>query len=106
MATGEIAISLDEGTVKRLDRLVKSRIFPSRSKVIQDAVGEKLKKLGKSRLARECAKLDPEFEKAFAEEGLSYELNKDLLNNEGSGRNDLSSQSEEILRERFRNTRP
>ncbi len=106
MATGEIAISLDEGTVKSLDRLVKSRIFPSRSKVIQDAVGEKLKKLGKSRLARECAKLDPEFEKAFAEEGLSYELNKDLLNNEGSGRNDLSSQSEEIMRKRLRNTRP
>ena len=106
MATAKIAISLDEGTVKRLDRLVKNRIFPSRSKVIQEAVEEKLKKMGKGRLARECAKLDPEFEKALAEEGLSYELIKDLLNNEGSGRNDLSSQSEEILRKRFRNTRP
>ncbi len=106
MATVKIAISLDEGTVKRLDRLVKNRIFPSRSKVIQDAVEEKLNKMGKSRLARECAKLDPEFEKALAEEGLSYELIKDLLNNEGSGRNDLSSQSEEILWKRFRNTRP
>lgn len=73
MATGKIAISLDEATVKRLDRLVKSRIFPSRSKVIQDAVKEKLKKLEKGRLARECAKLDPEFEKALAEEGLSTE---------------------------------
>jgi Arc/MetJ-type ribon-helix-helix transcriptional regulator len=106
MATAKIAISLNEGTVKRLDRLVKNRIFPSRSKVIQDAVEEKLKKLEKGRLARECAKLDPEFEKALVEEGLSYELIKDLLNNEGSGRNDLSSQSEEILRKRFRNTRP
>ena len=71
MATAKIAISLDEGTVKKLDRLVKGRIFPSRSKVIQDAVEEKLKKLGKGRLARECAKLDPEFEKTLAEEGLS-----------------------------------
>ena len=62
MATAKIAISLDEGTVKRLDRLVKNRIFPSRSKVIQDAVEEKLNKMGKGRLARECAKLDPEFE--------------------------------------------
>jgi len=62
MATAKIAISLDEGTVKRLDHLVKNRIFPSRSKVIQDAVEEKLKKMGKGRLARECAKLDPEFE--------------------------------------------
>jgi metal-responsive CopG/Arc/MetJ family transcriptional regulator len=43
MATAKIAISLNEGTVKRLDRLVKNRIFPSRSKVIQDAVEEKLK---------------------------------------------------------------
>jgi len=73
MATEKIAISLNEGTVKRLDRLVKSRIFPSRSKVIQDAVEEKLKNLEKGRLARECAKLDPEFEKALAEEGLSAE---------------------------------
>jgi len=71
MATAKITISLDEGTVKRLDRLVKNRIFPSRSKVIQDAVEEKLNKMGKGRLARECAKLDPEFEKALAEEGLS-----------------------------------
>jgi len=71
MATAKIAISLNEGTVKRLDRLVKNRVFPSRSKVIQDAVEEKLNKLGKGRLARECAKLAPEFEKALAEEGLS-----------------------------------
>lgn len=76
MATAKIAISLDEGTVKRLDRLVKNRIFPSRSKVIQDAVEEKLNKMGKGRLARECAKLDPEFEKALAEEGLSAEVDQ------------------------------
>jgi metal-responsive CopG/Arc/MetJ family transcriptional regulator len=76
MATAKIAISLDEGTVKRLDRLVKNRIFPSRSKVIQDAVEEKLNKMAKGRLARECAKLDPEFEKALAEEGLSAEADQ------------------------------
>ena len=76
MATAKIAISLDEGTVKRLDRLVKNRAFPSRSKVIQDAVEEKLKKLEKSRLARECAKLDPDFEKALAEEGVSAEIDQ------------------------------
>jgi metal-responsive CopG/Arc/MetJ family transcriptional regulator len=76
MATAKIAISLDEGTVKRLDRLVKNRIFPSRSKVIQGAVEEKLKKLEKGRLARECAKLDPKFEKALAEEGLSAEADQ------------------------------
>jgi len=31
-----------------------------------------------------------------------YELIKDLLGNEGSGRGDLSERSEEILRKRFR----
>ncbi len=76
MATAKNAISMDEGTVKRLDKLVKNRIFPSRSKVIQDAVEEKLKKLGKGRLARECAKLDPEFERALAEEDLSAEADQ------------------------------
>jgi len=76
MATAKIAISLDEGMVKRLDRLVKSRVFPSRSKVIQDAVEEKLKKLGKGRLAKESAKLDPDFEKRLAEEGLSAEADQ------------------------------
>jgi Arc/MetJ-type ribon-helix-helix transcriptional regulator len=106
MATAKIAISLDGGTVKRLDRLVKNRIFPSRSRVLQDAVQEKLKKLEKGRLARECAKLDPEFEKALAEEGLSYELIKDLLGKEGSGRGDLSARSEEILGKRFKNNHP
>jgi hypothetical protein len=34
-------------------------------------VEEKLTRLERSRLARECAKLDPTFEKALAEEGMS-----------------------------------
>lgn len=32
---------------------------------------EKLERVERSRLARECAKLDPKFEKALAEEGMS-----------------------------------
>ncbi len=76
MARAKIAISLDEGTVDRLDRLVRERIFPNRSQAIQEAVEEKLSRLEHSRLARECAKLDPAFEKALAEEGLSEELSE------------------------------
>ena len=68
MAVSKIAISIDQRTLKKLDRLVRNRTFPSRSRVIQDAVEEKLKKIEKGRLARECAKLDPDFEKALAEE--------------------------------------
>jgi Arc/MetJ-type ribon-helix-helix transcriptional regulator len=58
----------------RLDRLVARRVFPNRSRAIQQAVAEKLKKLERTRLARECAKLDPKFEKALAEEGMGEEL--------------------------------
>lgn len=74
MARSKVAISLDETTLGRLDRLVRERVFPNRSQAIQEAVSEKLHRLEGSRLARECAKLDPSFEKALAEEGLSREL--------------------------------
>jgi hypothetical protein len=37
-------------------------------------VNEKLERLDRVRLARECAKLDPRFEKALAEEGMSEAL--------------------------------
>jgi len=58
----------------RLDQLVKKEVFPNRSQAIEEAVAEKLARLEKSRLAQECAKLDPTFEKALAEEGLSEDL--------------------------------
>ena len=74
MPRAKIAISLDEQTLQRLDRLVAERLFPSRSRAIELAVGEKLARLERRRLSRECAKLDPAFEKTMAEEGLSGEL--------------------------------
>ncbi len=76
MARSKIAISLDEATLQRLDTLVAQERFPSRSQAIQEAVAEKLARLERSRLARECAKLDPAFEKALAEEGLSEDSSK------------------------------
>jgi metal-responsive CopG/Arc/MetJ family transcriptional regulator len=74
MASAKIAITMDESTLHRLDRLVKDRVFPNRSKAIQDAVEEKLEKLERNRLARECAQLDPIMEKAMAEVGMGEEL--------------------------------
>jgi len=76
MSRSKIAITLDEGMLDQLDRLVARRIFPNRSRAIQQAVAEKLRKLERTRLARECAKLDPKFEKALAEEGMSEELSE------------------------------
>jgi len=72
----KIAITLQEDSVKQLDHLIRKNIFPNRSQAIQEAVKEKLERIERSRLARECAKLDPNFEKAMAEEGLTGDLRK------------------------------
>ena len=74
MGASKIAITLDNNMVKKLDMLVKSNIFPNRSKAIQEAVVEKLTRMEKNRLAQECAKLDPNFEQSLAEEGFTSEL--------------------------------
>jgi len=74
MAASKIAITMEEKLVKQLDDLVKSSVFPNRSKAIQEAVEEKLKRMEKTRLAEECAKLDTKYEQTMAEEGFSSEL--------------------------------
>jgi metal-responsive CopG/Arc/MetJ family transcriptional regulator len=74
MTASKIAITLESDMVKRIDMLVKSNLFPNRSKAIQEAVAEKLNRIEKSRLAQECAKLDPEFEQSLADEGVISEL--------------------------------
>ncbi len=68
MATTKIAISLDEEDAKRLDELVASKVYPSRSKVIQEALSDKLARISRSRLAEQCALLDTEDEQKMAEE--------------------------------------
>jgi Arc/MetJ-type ribon-helix-helix transcriptional regulator len=73
MAAAKIAITLDRTTLKELDRLVDQGIFPSRSRAIQEAVQERLTRLSRDRLARECTKLDPTFEMVLADEGLDAE---------------------------------
>lgn len=72
--TVKVAIAIPNRLLKQVDSLVKRRVFPNRSKVIQQAVREKLERLDHSRLARECAKLDPKEEQAMAEEGMDKEL--------------------------------
>ena len=74
MAASKIAITIEDTLLKRLDSLVKSNVFPNRSKAIQEAIKDKLIRLDKSRLAQECAKLDPHVEQTLAEEGVSAEL--------------------------------
>lgn len=76
MATAKIAITVEQDMLDRLDLLVKSRFFPNRSRAIQDAIREKLKKIEQNRLEIESAKLNPEFEQALADEGISPEIDE------------------------------
>lgn len=73
MTRAKVAISIEKATLEQLDELVNSHVFPSRSHAIQEAVAEKLSRMKKTRLAEECAKLDPEAERALAEEEMSAE---------------------------------
>ena len=74
MATTKVAISLDSKLLEQLDRLVAERVFPNRSQAVQDAVRDKLDRLARTRLARECAKLDASAERILADEGLAKDF--------------------------------
>ena len=76
MPVAKIAVSIDQKVVQRLDGLVRKGFFPSRSKAIQEALENQLSKLDRSRLALECSKLDPNQERALAEEGMSHEVDR------------------------------
>lgn len=74
MKYAKVAISIDLSILKKIDRLVKAKTFESRSQAFQKAAEHVLEKVEKSRLAKECAKLDKRVERKFAEEGLSRDL--------------------------------
>lgn len=74
MGKAKIAITMDEEFIIELDKLVKEHFFQNRSQAIQDAVSEKLSRMKRTRLSAECAKLDPAFEKAIAEEGMAEDV--------------------------------
>ena len=76
MASAKIAVSLKRDTVDLLDQLVEEGVYPSRSRAIQEALEERLSRLSRDRLARECAKLDPKYESALAEEGMGLEADQ------------------------------
>ena len=70
----KVAITLDMQSIGELDRLVEENVFPNRSQAIQEAISEKLQRLKKTRLMVESAKLEPQFEKGLAEEGLTEDV--------------------------------
>jgi metal-responsive CopG/Arc/MetJ family transcriptional regulator len=74
MATNKVAITIDSELLSKVDLLVSQRVFPNRSKAIQEALTDKLSLLRQTRLASECAKLNPQIEQQLAEEGIEEEL--------------------------------
>lgn len=76
MSVAKFAISVEESLIKKIDRLVKKGVFPNRSKAIQAALKEKLDRIERTRLARECAKLNPVVEQSLAEEFSPGELSE------------------------------
>jgi Arc/MetJ-type ribon-helix-helix transcriptional regulator len=68
MSGTKIAISLDSEALRQIDHLVEEGLFPSRSKLIQDAVAEKLQRQRRILLNQECGKLRSLEERAAAEE--------------------------------------
>ena len=73
MSTEKIAVTLDRKALARVNRLVKNRVFASRSQAVQIALREKMERLDHTRLARECAKLDPREEQRAAEAGMAQD---------------------------------
>ena len=74
MPKTKVALTLDAELVEQVDELVAKRQFRNRSQAVEAALSDKLRRLARTRLARESAKLNPEEEKQLADEGLSDAL--------------------------------
>ena len=70
MGTAKIAVSIDEELLQRLDEIVKSKRFTSRSRAIQSALKDSIDRITDEQFDREVVKFDPEYEKSLAEEGM------------------------------------
>jgi Arc/MetJ-type ribon-helix-helix transcriptional regulator len=74
MPKAKVAVTIDSQLLKRIDRLVRDARFPNRSAAVECALVEKLERMDRTRLVRECAKLDQSEERALADEGLAADL--------------------------------
>jgi Arc/MetJ-type ribon-helix-helix transcriptional regulator len=71
MAKTKVALTLDSRLIDQVDALVVRQRFRNRSQAVEAALAEKLSRLARTRLAEECAKLDPGEERRLADEGLA-----------------------------------
>ncbi|HKO02858.1 MAG TPA: ribbon-helix-helix domain-containing protein, partial [Thermoanaerobaculia bacterium] len=73
MARAKIAITVGEQALAEIERLVGEGVFPNRSKATEAAVHERLARMRRSRLARECALLSKTEEQALSDEGYAQD---------------------------------
>lgn len=74
MSVAKVTVSLETGLLRRVDHLVKARVFSNRTQAIQTAIQEKFARRDSNRLARECLKLNKVQEQKLANEGLAFEI--------------------------------
>jgi len=74
MPKTKVALTLDSELVEWVDRLVDRRRFRNRSQAVESALADKLRRVARTRLARESAKLNPREEQRQADEGLEHDL--------------------------------
>ncbi len=70
----KVALTLDTGLLHQVDELVEKQRFRNRSQAIEAALADKLRRLARTRLARESAKLNPDEERRLADDGLTDAL--------------------------------
>ena len=76
MPRSRIEITIDEELLLILDRLVRSKVFPSRSQAFQLAMEETLERMRGGEPASECVKLDPGSRQVPADEAPPAELER------------------------------
>ena len=74
MPKAKIAITIERRVLDRLDSFVRASEFRNRSQAIEASVEDKLRRVARTRLLAECAKLDPASERRIADEGLAGDL--------------------------------
>lgn len=74
MAKTKVALALDAALVRHVDELVAGSRFKNRSQAVESALAEKLARLARTRLAEECAKLDPQEEQQEADQAFGADV--------------------------------
>ena len=67
----KVAVTVDAALLERVDALVAARRFANRSQAVEAALADTVARAARTRLAHECAKVNPREEQALAEEGFS-----------------------------------